>query len=117
MSEILIEISELQNRDINPDGGNSLRKAATALNSVNTFFTYLRVTFEGFDQVCTGDKEYNIEAIQAIGDLMSHMADLFRATGGFDMAERIRKGKLFSYRLAVSISSISILDLVSYLYI
>merc|ERR1711990_217427 len=68
LSEMLIEISELQNQDINPDGGDSLRRAATALSSVRTFFTYLRVTFEKFDKMCTGDKEYNIQAIQAIGD-------------------------------------------------
>jgi len=111
LSEILIEISELQNPAINPDGGNSLRKAATALNSVNNFFTYLRVTFEGFDQMCSGDKEYNIEAIQAIGDMISHLADLAIENGAYQLGLEIKRGKLFAYKLAIELKKVDFQDL------
>lgn len=111
LSEMLIEISELQNQDINPDGGDSLRRAATALSSVRTFFTYLRVTFEKFDKMCTGDKEYNIQAIQAIGDMMSHLADLAIQNGAYQLGMGIRRGKLFAYKLAIELKKVDIQDL------
>ena len=47
-------------------------------------------------------KQYNLEAVSAIGDLMVHLADLAGSLGGVKIGESIRKGKVFTERIVVS---------------
>ena len=102
ISLMLYEIAELPSLGGRSNVRTQLRKSASALYNVNRFLFYVRRTFDKFDKICSGEKEYNLEAINAIGDLMSHMADLFTSLGSYGMSERIRKGKLFTYKLTVS---------------
>lgn len=111
MAIMLFEMAEMRNLGLRSNVRAKLRKSASTLSAVNTFFTYVRLTFEKFDKICTAEKQYNIEAINALGDLMSHMADLYRATGAFDKSDRIRKGKLFTYKLAVQLRKIDLVEL------
>jgi len=108
---MLYEMADLRDLGLRSNVRSTLRKSASTMSSINTFFIYIRLTFEKFDQMCSLEKQYNIEAIYALGDMLGHMADLFRSTGGFDMADRIRKGKLFAYRLAIKLRKIDLYDL------
>ena len=102
LSLMLYEMAELPSLGLRSNVRSQLRKSASTLYAVNRFLFYVSQTFDKFDKICSGEKQYNLEAINAIGDLMSHMADLFRAVGSSTMSQTIRKGKLFTYRLTVS---------------
>jgi hypothetical protein len=79
-----------------------LRTSAKIISGVTTFVTDLNKSFTKFDKFCTSDKEYNIEAITAIGDMMTGLADLFVVLGGISDAEEIRKQGDFTKKVVVS---------------
>merc|ERR1739838_274293 len=54
-----------------------LKRSAKIISGVTTFITQLNQSFSKFEQFCTSDKEYNIEAITAIGEMMTGLVDLF----------------------------------------
>ena len=91
-------------RDLNmtEEGRGELRQSANVISSVTTFITRLRETFVKFQLVCTPNKQYNIKSLNAIGDLMEHLADVFGSLGGIQEGENIRKGKNFVNKIVVS---------------
>merc|ERR1711963_353971 len=80
---------------LSPAGRGQLKQSANTISAVVPFLTQLRANFARFSQICTADKQYNIESIQAVGDLMVNLADLFGSLGGVQTGENIRKGKTF----------------------
>ena len=98
----LAEDPSLDNLQVSPAGREELRKSANAISAVTSFLTRLRQTFFRFQTICTADKQYNLESISAIGDLINHLADLFGSLGGIKTGESIRKGKRFVERVVVS---------------
>ena len=79
-----------------------LKNSAKITSAVTTFVTQLNKSFSKLDQFCTSDKEYNIESITAIGEMMTGLADLFGALGGIRDAEQIRKQGDFTNKVVVS---------------
>ena len=59
-------------------------------------------SFPKFDKFCTRDKEYNVEAITAIGEMMTNLADLFAVLGQITDAEEIRKQGDFTKKVVLS---------------
>ena len=98
----LAEDPSLNNLQVSPAGREQLRQSANAISAVTTFLSQLRQTFSRFQTICTADKQYNLEAISAIGELMDHLADLLGSIGGIKTGESIRKGKRFVQRIVVS---------------
>ena len=88
--------------NLSPEGRALLKKSGSTISAVTTFLTQLRETFSRFEEICTADKQYNLEAVSAIGDLMVHLADLAGSLGGVKLGESIRKGKVFTERIVVS---------------
>lgn len=88
-----------------------LRTSAKIISGVTTFVTKLNKSFTKFDKFCTSDKEYNIEAITAIGDMMTGLADLFSVLGGIRDAEEIRKQGDFTKKVVANINKLGDLDL------
>jgi len=97
--------------NLSNEGRNLLKKSGSTIYAVTTFLTQLRETFSRFEEICTPDKEYNFEAISAIGDLMIHLADLAGSLGGVETGENIRKGKVFTERILAQLNKIDNLDL------
>ena len=98
----LAEDPSLDNLQVSPAGREELRKSANAISAVTSFLTQLRQTFFRFQTICTADKQYNLESISAVGELINHLADLFGSLGGIKTGESIRKGKRFVERVVVS---------------
>jgi hypothetical protein len=55
-----------------------------------------------FDHFCTKEKEYNTEFIVDVGRMMSDLADLYTALGGFTAANELRKQEDFTRKIVVS---------------
>ena len=79
-----------------------LKNTAKTISGVTSFLTKLNKAFTKFDKFCTSDKEYNVEAITAIGEMMTDLADLFAILGGISDAEEIRKQGDFTNKVVVS---------------
>merc|ERR1711884_634665 len=90
--------------NLSPEGRALLKKSGSTISAVTTFLTQLRETFSRFEEICTPDKQYNFEAISAIGDLMIHLADLAGSLGGVEIGENIRKGKDFTERILAELN-------------
>merc|ERR1712123_252192 len=98
------KITGLQTRE-------DLKDSAKIISGVTTFLTNLNKSFTKFDKFCTSDKEYNIEAITAIGEMMTDLADLFAVLGGITDAEEIRKQGDFTKKVVANINKLGNLDL------
>merc|ERR1711892_569863 len=88
-----------------------LKDSAKIISGVTTFLTNLNKSFTKFDKFCTSDKEYNIEAITSIGEMMTNLADLFAVLGGITDAEEIRKQGDFTTTIVANINNLGNLDL------
>merc|ERR1712029_757590 len=62
--------------------------------------------FSKFQELCNAEREYNIDAINAIGDLMVSLADLFDSLGGNSEDLDFRKGKEFVDKLVIELNKI-----------
>ena len=101
LAVMLEEVAESQSIQMSAPVRAELRQSASIVSAVTTFITQLRSTFYRFQNICTSDKQYNMESLTAIGDLMVHLADLSASLGGARTGESIRRGKLFTERLVV----------------
>ena len=84
----------------------SLKSSADIVFKVTNFLTKLKKSFSKFEQFCTKNKDYNIEVITAMGDMMTDLADLYRAVGGTTAAEEISKQGDFTKKVVVSTDDI-----------
>lgn len=102
LAVLVDELAYTKDLALTPEGRGQLKQSANVISAVTTFITKLRANFLRFQQICTADKQYNIEAIGAVGDLMVDLADMFGALGGVQSGEKIRSGKAFVGRVVVS---------------
>ena len=98
----LAEDRALVNLGVSEAGRQELRQSAATISAVTTFVTQLREDFARFQEICTGDKQYNLDSITAIGDMISHLADMVGSLGAVKVGEGARKGKLYAERIVVS---------------
>jgi hypothetical protein len=80
----------------------NLKNSAMIISEVTNFLTQVKKSFSKFDQFCTRDKKYNNEAITAIGEMMTDLADLYRVLGGLTAADEISKQGDFTKKVVVS---------------
>ena len=105
LSLLVAELAEdraLVNLGVSEAGRQELRQSAATISAVTTFVTQLREDFARFQEICTGDKQYNLDSITAIGDMISHLADMVGSLGAVKVGEDVRKGKLYAERIVVS---------------
>merc|ERR1712142_25489 len=96
---------------ISAKGRLQLKDSASTISAVTNFLTQLRSTFSSFKEICTPDKEYNIKAISAVGDLIVNLADMFGTLGGVKKGENIRKGKTYVNKIVAQLNKIDDLGL------
>merc|ERR1711884_106510 len=111
LAVLVDSLSSTYQLNLSPEGRALLKKSGSTISAVTTFLTQLRETFSRFEEICTADKQYNLEAVSAIGDLMVHLADLAGSLGGVKLGESIRKGKVFTERIVAQLNKIDNLDL------
>jgi len=114
LSVVLAELAEdssLANLGVSEAGRQELRQSAATISAVTTFITQLREDFTRFQEICTGDKQYNLDAITAIGDMVVHLADMVGSLGAVKVGEDLRKGKLYAERIVAELSKIDREDL------
>merc|ERR1711923_513319 len=92
---------------LSPSQRRQLKDSSNTISAVTTLITQLGDNFSKFQEICTPDKEYNFEAISAIGDLMENLADMFGSLGGVQTSQNIRKGKPFVEKLVGELNKIS----------
>ena len=89
----------------------SLKSSAKTVLRVTNFLTQLQRSFSKFDRICTTNKDYNIEIITAMGDMMTDLAGLYRAVGGSSAAEEISDQGEFTKKVVVSSTYFLIINL------
>merc|ERR1712045_1109876 len=111
LAALVDELSYTNSLSLTLEGRRQLKDSASSISAVTTFLTQLRSTFSRFEQICTPDKEYNIEAISAVGDLMINLADMFGSLGGIQKGEQIRNGKEYVNKIVAQLNKIDNLGL------
>merc|ERR1719334_1326740 len=106
LAVLVDELAYTTKLGLSVEGRRQLKDSASTISAVTTFLTQLRSTFSTFEEICTEDSEYNIEAIGAVGDLIVNLADLFGTLGGVEQGEQIRKGKEFVNKLVAQLNKI-----------
>ena len=101
LAYLLDELSNTTEFQMSEETRVELRTSSKALSGVTFFVKRLGSSFSKFNQLCTSDKEYNVEAIKAIGQMMDDLADLFSVLGGYEDAKEIRKQGEFINRVVV----------------
>ena len=102
LAALVDEISYTNQLVLTKGGRQQLKKSARTISAVTTFLTQLRETFSSMKEICTTDKEYNTQAISAVGDLVVNLADMFGALEGAKQGEQVRKGKEYVNKVVVS---------------
>jgi len=111
LAALVDELSSSSNLYLIQQTRQQLKSSAGIISRVTTFLTQLHKSFAKFDQLCSSDKEYNIEAFAAIGEMMTSLSGLFGELGGVKDAEQIRKQGDFTKRVVATISKLGDLDL------
>jgi len=111
LAALVDELSYTNQLSLSLEGRRQLKDSASTISAVTTFLTQLRSTFTRFEQICTADRQYNIMAISAVGDLMVNLADMFGTLGGVKQGEKIRNGKEYVNKLVAQLNKIDNLGL------
>jgi len=111
LAALVNELASSTDFYMTPQTRTELKTSSKIISGVTNFLVKLNKSFTKFDKFCTSDKEYNIEAITAIGEMMTDLADLFSVLGGISDAEEIRKQGDFTKRVVANINKIGNLDL------
>ena len=109
LAALVDELSSTNNLYLAPQTKHQLKYSGKIISRVTTFLTQLNKSFTKFDQLCSIDKEYNTEAIAAIGEMMTSLSGLFGELGGVKDSEQIRKQGDFTKRVVVSKANLRIL--------
>merc|ERR1712151_132747 len=86
LSALVDELAYTDKLALSDEGRRQLKESGRTISAVTTFLTQLRSTFSSFEEICTPDSKYNIEAIGAVGDLIINLADLFGTLGGVEQS-------------------------------
>lgn len=85
---------------------NDLKRSGTVVYAVTTFLKQLRTLFSDLKEACSPDKEYNLKAIAAIGDMLDNLSDLFGVVGGFTEAKEVKIRTEFTDNILAAINQI-----------
>merc|ERR1712042_409257 len=106
LSALVDELAYTDKLALSDEGRRQLKESGRTISAVTTFLTQLRSTFSTFEEICTPDSEYNINAISAVGDLIVNLANLFGTLGGVQQGEEVRKGKDFVDKVVAQLNKI-----------
>merc|ERR1712012_464251 len=84
----------------------NLQESSKILFTVSKFLNQVQNEFSKFQKLCNAEREYNLDAIKAIGDLMVSLGDLFDSLGGSDEDLDFSKGKDFVDKLVLELNKI-----------
>ena len=79
-----------------------LKKSADGVGAVTKFLEKLSRNFSNLKQICTSDKQYNLNSLSAVGETMDDLTEVFTTLGDSRNAQRIGKGKAFANKIVVS---------------
>ena len=105
MSSLGVLVDELSSKDniyFSTQKRQSLKSSAKIVTKVTNFLSKLKRSFSKFDRICTKNKDYNIEIITAMGDMMTDLTDLYRDLCGLTAAEDTSKQGDFTKKVVVS---------------
>merc|ERR1711915_114440 len=68
-----------------------LKESAKVVDEATKFLRKSNRNLASFEKLCSKNKDYNVNVINSIGDIMDDMAVLFASLGSKDRAEEIRK--------------------------
>lgn len=103
IADLMVKVSEDRNINLSYETKNQLTRSGQVIIGVTTFLTQLRASFSQLQQQCSPNKNYNVEAINAIGETMDNLANLFGVLGGFEDGAQIRTQGAFAKRVAAAI--------------
>merc|ERR1719516_246774 len=83
-----------------------LKKSADADGAVTKFLEKLSRNFSNLKQICTSDKQYNLNSLSAVGETMDDLTEVFTTLGDSRNAQRIGKGKAFANKVVRELTKI-----------
>merc|ERR1711915_920209 len=88
-----------------------LKESAKKTSAVVIFLNQLKSTSAKLTQICTANRQYNVEALGAVGDLMDNLGDLFGTLGGAKDGDKFRNGKEYVNKVLAQVNEIDDLGL------
>jgi len=92
LARLLADVSNARDLQLGFISRQKLKESSIILEEVTSFLGKLNKNLSSFGQLCSSNsKDYNINVINAIGDIMNDMAVLFANLGSSQRAEEIKK--------------------------
>merc|ERR1711997_540923 len=91
----------------------TLKSAAKTVTTVTDFLSKLGRDFSRFDQFCSRDKDYSVELISALSDMMDDLAGLYKSLDGHSAAAELSKQGDFIEKIVKNIEKIDHLDMIT----
>merc|ERR1712083_338531 len=90
IARLLNDVSNARDLQLDPLTTEYL-KESKVVDEVTKFLRKTNRNLASFEKLCSKNKDYNVNVINSIGDVMDDMAELFASLGSKDRAEEIRK--------------------------
>merc|ERR1711915_1107525 len=91
IARLLNDVSIARDLQLDPLTTEYLKESAKVVDEVTKFLRKTNRNLASFKKLCSKNKDYNVNVISSIGDIMDDMAELFASLGSKDRAEDIRK--------------------------
>merc|ERR1711915_699875 len=90
LARILEEIANERDLDLDAYTIEDLRDASKILKVTTSFLRKLNTKLSSFKKLCNKNKDYNVNVLNAIGDITEDMAELFADLGSKDQSQIFR---------------------------
>merc|ERR1711915_521536 len=90
LARILEEIANERDLDLDAHTIEDLRDASKILKITTSFLRKLNSQLSSFKKLCSKNKDYNVNVLNAIGEIMEDMAELFADLGSKEQAQIFR---------------------------
>ena len=104
LAHLVEEISNASDLQLSSGTRQQLTLSATILTEVTSFLGKMNKSLSSFGKLCSKDKNYNINVINAIGDIMESVAVLFDNLGSDGRAKQIKNKGEFVNKAVVSLN-------------
>merc|ERR1712106_1087175 len=111
VASVLDEITKDGNIRLSHSGRQELQTSATVVRGIMSFIKQLGVTFNGFDkEKCVANKDSNVRALFAIGDMLISLGNMFESFGGVSEAKQVKDRAAYVQNVVAAIQKSSLLD-------
>merc|ERR1712106_1056037 len=111
VASVLDDISKDGNIRLSQSGRQELQTSATVVRGIVSFIKQLGATFNGFDkEKCFSDKDTNVRAISAIGEMLYSLGNMFESFGGVSEAKQVRERAAYVQNIVAAIQKSSLFD-------